>query len=362
MGRAAGCSVHGPVLASGRPEAAPTSTRRPRTTAPRRLRSLLPLALAAGLTGIPLTPARALSDIGSARARLAAAQTRLDAATAAWQTAEARLARTRDDLTATEAARQGLLAEIARIQSRFQRRAVVAFETGPAGTIDLLLSSRSFTEFSDRMEFLGNMAQADSDLVVEHRVTGERLHWTERRLAELSQQQAAEASDLQARKEAIASDVADLQGEVERLRKQMQLAFLLGLRTIPGAAIQTCPVQGPNSFVDSFGWPRPGGRVHEGIDLIAPYGTPIVAVQPGTAVRTASTLGGQAVIVFGPGGDWTYYAHLSSYGATGRVGVGTMIGRVGSTGDAGTVNHLHFEYHPGGGAAVDPYLALRAVC
>jgi murein DD-endopeptidase MepM/ murein hydrolase activator NlpD len=238
----------------------------------------------------------------------------------------------------------------------------MAFETGPAGTIDLLLSSSSFTEFADRMEFLGTMAQADSDLVVEHQVTTQQLRWTERRLAQLSQQQAAQASDLQARKQAISSDVASLQSEVDRLRKQMELAFLLGLRTIPGAAIQMCPVQGPNSFVDSFGWPRPGGRVHEGIDLIAPYGTPVVAVQPGSAVRTANSLGGLAVIVYGPGGDWTYYAHLSSYAATGSVGVGTVIGRVGSTGDAGTVNHLHFEYHPGGGAAVDPYLALRAVC
>jgi murein DD-endopeptidase MepM/ murein hydrolase activator NlpD len=141
----------------------------------------------------------------------------------------------------------------------------------------------------------------------------------------------------------------------------MQLAAVLGLRTIPGAPISTCPVQGPNSFVDSFGWPRSGGRVHEGIDLIAPYGTPVVAVQPGNAVQNPNTLGGLAVIVYGPGGDWTYYAHLSSYGATGSVGVGTVIGHVGSTGDT-SVNHLHFEWHPGGGGAVNPYLALLAVC
>jgi murein DD-endopeptidase MepM/ murein hydrolase activator NlpD len=166
---------------------------------------------------------------------------------------------------------------------------------------------------------------------------------------------------LRASQQAISSDVSDLQAEVDRIRKQYQLAAVLGLRTIPGAPISTCPVQGPNSFVDSFGWPRSGGRVHEGIDLIAPYGTPIVAVQPGNAVQTANSLGGLAVIVYGPGGDWTYYAHLSSYGTTGSVGVGTVIGHVGSTGDT-SVNHLHFEYHPGGGAAVDPYLALLAVC
>jgi murein DD-endopeptidase MepM/ murein hydrolase activator NlpD len=322
---------------------------------------LLALAIVASVLATSPTLAGAQSDLDAAKARLTGAQARLNQATAAWQAAVASLSRTQDELTATKAEHERLVRLIARIRLRFQRRAVLAFETGPAGTLDLILSSNSFAEFSDRVEFLGNMAQADSDLVVQSTVTTQRLRWTEQHLADLSRQQAAQTQQLRASQQAIASDVSNLQAEVDRIRKQMQLAALLGLRTIPGAPISTCPVQGPNSFVDSFGWPRPGGRVHEGIDLIAPYGTPVVAVQPGNAVQTANALGGNAVIVYGPGGDWTYYAHLSSYGATGGVGVGTVIGHVGSTGDT-SVNHLHFEYHPGGGAAVDPYLALLAVC
>ena len=46
--------------------------------------------------------------------------------------------------------------------------------------------------------------------------------------------------------------------------------------------IQTCPVNGPNSFVDSFGDPRPGGRSHAGIDMIAAAGTPVAAVHAGS--------------------------------------------------------------------------------
>jgi murein DD-endopeptidase MepM/ murein hydrolase activator NlpD len=127
-------------------------------------------------------------------------------------------------------------------------------------------------------------------------------------------------------------------------------------------AISICPVQGPVSFVDSFGWPRSGGRSHQGIDMMSPYGTPVVATSAGNAVAAPNSLGGNAVILYHSGSaDWTYYAHFSSYGTTGQVGAGTVIGYVGSTGNTG-VNHLHFEYHPGGGAAINPYGMLLAVC
>ncbi len=126
-------------------------------------------------------------------------------------------------------------------------------------------------------------------------------------------------------------------------------------------AISTCPVAGPVSFVDSFGWPRPG-HSHQGIDMIAAYGTPIVAVHSGNAVQTSNSLGGLAVNVYHDwSSDFTYYAHLSSYGSSGHVAAGQVIGYVGATGNAG-VNHLHFEYHPGGGSAINPYSALVAVC
>ncbi|HZD79159.1 MAG TPA: M23 family metallopeptidase, partial [Actinomycetota bacterium] len=184
-------------------------------------------------------------------------------------------------------------------------------------------------------------------------------------LLALSQRQASQAQALSWARGALLDSVAGAQRTVTeltaKLKKEQRVISLLGQHVNAGGAIAVCPVRGPNAFVDSFGWPRSGGRTHQGIDLIAPDGTPVVSVQPGRAEAHPNTLGGNAVIVYGPGGDWTYYAHLSSYGQMGSVGAGAVIGYVGSTGDT-NVDHLHFEYHPGGGGAVDPYQALLAVC
>ncbi len=307
-------------------------------------------------------------QLDAAKQQLAAAQAKFDAATAAWQQAEADLAQTKDQIASTKADIQRLQTTVDRLNARLQKRAVIAFENGPGSAIDSLLASSSITDFADRMEFLGSLAQDSASLVVEARVAEAELHRKTDDLAGLAAKQATIAANRQALEQSAMSAASNLQHLVatltEKYRKELQAQkqlSLLGQHTNPGGAIAVCPVAGPNSFVDSFGWPRPGGRVHEGIDLISPYGTPIVAVQPGSAVRTPNPLGGNAVIVYGPGSDFTYYAHMSSYGAEGQVSVNTVIGYVGSTGDT-NVNHLHFEYHPGGGAAIDPYQALLAVC
>jgi murein DD-endopeptidase MepM/ murein hydrolase activator NlpD len=129
-----------------------------------------------------------------------------------------------------------------------------------------------------------------------------------------------------------------------------------------GRTLQVCPVAGPISLTDSFGAPRPGGRFHEGNDLLAARGTPELAVQPGVVVRDPNTLGGNALILRSATG-YSYYAHLSAYGRTGFVPAGAVIGYVGASGDAkGLIPHLHYEWHPGGGPAVDPFPYLQSVC
>lgn len=136
----------------------------------------------------------------------------------------------------------------------------------------------------------------------------------------------------------------------------------------PSSGGQVCPVNGAVSFTDTWGAPRSGGRTHQGVDMIAARGTPLVAIEAGTVSRiSTSSLGGLTLWIAGSSGDSFYYAHLDGYAAglsTGQsVSAGTLVGYVGNTGNAQyTVPHLHFEWHPGGGSAVNPYPLVAGLC
>ena len=121
-----------------------------------------------------------------------------------------------------------------------------------------------------------------------------------------------------------------------------------------------CPMNG-SAYGDSWGAPRSGGRSHEGVDMLAPMGTPIYAVVSGTVNFKQNRLGGNAASLSGDNGNRYYYAHFAGYeGVSRRVTQGEVIGYNGDTGNATGTPHLHFEVHPGGGLAVNPTPSVRA--
>lgn len=150
---------------------------------------------------------------------------------------------------------------------------------------------------------------------------------------------------------AAANDIAD----VNSIRIGQNLA-------IPGGGSWACPVPGA-SFVNDWGFPRNGGRFHQGNDLFAPRGTPVVAPISGFSQPVTGDVGGLQFYLAGDDGVMYIGTHLEAFGESGQVEAGAVIGYVGDSGNAlGAPTHLHFEIHPGGGDAVNPYPTLQASC
>ena len=132
--------------------------------------------------------------------------------------------------------------------------------------------------------------------------------------------------------------------------------------------LEVFTVQGTCYYGDSWGYPRGGGRTHLGVDIIAPAGKLLYAAADGKITKIygdyPGSLAGNGVRLTLADGTYFFYAHMTGIAEGIGVGVpvkaGQIIGTVGSTGNSGTP-HLHFEVHPKGGAAVNPYPLVKAI-
>lgn len=122
------------------------------------------------------------------------------------------------------------------------------------------------------------------------------------------------------------------------------------------AVVSPFPVAGKANFSHDWGFPRytPTPHLHQGTDVFAAFGTPVVTSEAGRVIQKGALgAGGISVWVRGDSGPAYYYAHLQSWAsglAVGqRVEKGQVIGFVGDSGNAeGGAPHVHFEIHPGG--------------
>ena len=144
-----------------------------------------------------------------------------------------------------------------------------------------------------------------------------------------------------------------------------QMLYAMRLAAMPVPAALPVPVRGvaPRALRDTWHGARSEGRKHEGIDIFARRGTAVLAATEGIVLRVGTNrLGGQVVWVLGPGGQRHYYAHLDRYAEIDngqRVRPGTILGYVGTTGNAaGTPPNLHYGIYEAGGA-INPYPFLR---
>lgn len=278
-----------------------------------------------------------------------------------------------------------------------QGRMASWYRSDRLGLMGFLLGADDFADFVTRMEYASRIARTDAEtidavqtLLVELREDRERLEVEQAERAERVERFKAERDTLQgklqekkAEYERVQRELAEAARREAEARKRAEEAAAAAAasrsRTAPApvsapAPVVTSsgavagpngmvfPVSGPNYYSDTWGASRDGGRRrHQGTDIMAPTGTPVVATMAGTVSASNGSKSGLYLTLRADNGWSFHYMHLNSITVgSGRVSAGQVIGTVGYTGNASaSAPHLHFEIHPAGSGAVNPYPYLR---
>ena len=375
--------------------------------------SLVVLSLA-----IPAAAQDTQADLAEARAELE--QLRIDTIALAteYEAAFARDIELQNGIEQLESLTVSRNLEIRELRKRAQERAVEMYIDAAGVGLATVFTSASPNEVDTRSEYLGDLGQADRALFNGLAALSVQLNSEKERLADAEEEQAASvvaleaiALDLNNRLEAAQrtydalydqfleeerARLAEIERQrriaAEKARQEAEEAASRATTTTTGATTtsttttpttisppgddgsasnngtRTCPISGFTSFTDTWGAPRSGGRWHQGVDMLAARRTPVVAVEAGIIDQMRnSTRGGITIWLRTAGGDEFYYAHLDSWapglGEGQSVTVGQTIGEVGTTGNAPAhIPHLHWEYHPDGGGAINPTPLATALC
>ena len=286
------------------------------------------------------------------QARLSEAQMRNAVTGQAVETAKERV----DKLSAKQRA---ALAELSDARRVFEDRVRWAYTRGPTASLEGFLESSNATQLLDRRALVEVVLQGDSDSVAHYLSLRESVDGAVSTADDILSEAEHDHAATQ-----IAEDAARDDAALTTLTVGLWQRAQRGLRDI------VFPVIGPHAFGSDFGAPRmvgtPDEHTHEGNDIAAPLGAQLVSVEPGMVVAMGTDrLGGIKLWLAGRSGTYYYYAHLSKFADDVHEGdivpAGTVVGYVGNTGNAaGGIPHLHFEIHPNGGPAVDPYQYLAA--
>ena len=333
-------------------------------------------ALLLAATAVPLLQGVAVSEESpeDLKARMAEIQAELDATTQKVEDLHATEERLETEVSVTESKIAALEKREKKLSAVVAERADELYRSGNTGMVEMLMSSESIVELSEKAEILSQASLKDTSAFVDMARTQSELEHLTEELAEKQKTLAATEEDLQAEADRLQSQFDSVSAEYAELQRRLAAvqpsapaaapAPVAATSSIPSTNGKACPVGQPHSFIDSWGYPRSGGRSHEGVDMMASYGTPVYAIVSGTITYAGyGDSAGNWQILSGSDGNAYWYMHNQSNIVTGgSVEAGQQIATVGDTGNASGVPHLHFEYHPGGGGPVNPYPLAAAVC
>jgi len=333
------------------------------------------------------TVARYSRRIGSLQGDITVLQRRQVTIQGDLDAKRAELARVQERLRQERIRLARLKARLAEARTALSARLVALYKADKPDVVTVMLDSEGFADLLTRTEFMQRVSDQDARIVDTVRTARVDAKATARRLDRLEKRQTVVAAAIEARRDEVAAvrgrlvDRRDafaavrstkaatlattresrqgLEGDLSALVKE-EAAIRAKLASVasgggaagtagpirPGSGGMVWPVNGP--IVSPFG-PR-WGRLHAGVDIAAPSGTPIRAAQSGKVVLMGPTGGyGNYTCVAHGGGLSTCYAHQSSYATSmgASVSKGQVIGSVGCTGHC-FGDHLHFETRMGG--------------
>lgn len=187
-------------------------------------------------------------------------------------------------------------------------------------------------------------------------------------LAQANDQATSASANLADQEDAARERIAEERRKQEAAARATRLAAQVAASSgpLPPVDGKVCPIGAPNGFINSWGFPRSGGRTHKGVDMFAAYGMPLYAAADGQIARVFNNrLGGLSINLIDGDGHRYYYAHLSAVSVSNgqQVKAGQVIGANGNSGNArSTPPHLHWQYHPHNGPSVNPYPLAVALC
>jgi len=276
--------------------------------------------------------------------------------------------------------------QYAEAQARLNDRLVSIYESDNPDTLAVVLSSSSFTDLLDQLDYLSQIAAQDNRIAREVQAARDEMHRTRERtkkvrhgvavethaIAVQTSEQRTVRDRLVSSEQSLAAARKDKNRRLASVRESKseylhEVEGLLAQSAALGATIRSAqsaptdgtpsssgliwPVSGPVTSGFGFRW----GRMHEGIDIGAASGTPIHASAGGTVIW-AGWLGGYGnlVVIDHHNSLATAYGHQSALATAvgASVSQGQVIGYVGSTGHS-TGPHLHFEVRVNG-TPVDP--------